>query len=263
MSSSPNESRLSGAPVRLFVCDIDGCLSEPYQPYDLERMAALRAYAALAETEAAYPRLSLCSGRAYPYVEAMTQVLGVREEVLFEAGGGAFAPVAAQVTWHPAFGDDAARRLDEAKAWLVAHILPGTSLMYDYGKRTQAGVIGPVAAEIYAAVPAVEAYAQATHPGFSVFHTPVSIDLVPPGITKAEGLPWLAERAGVSLEEVAFIGDSNGDLGGLGVVGRSFAPSNAAESVREAAGFVAEEPLVAGVLECYERCAEHNRALGM
>jgi hydroxymethylpyrimidine pyrophosphatase-like HAD family hydrolase len=252
----PNQSA-----VRLFVCDIDGCLAEPYQPYDLARLGALRDYAARAEADPAYPAVSLCSGRAYPYVEAMTQVLGLTAPVLFEAGGGLFDPAEAQVYWPPAFTPEVAAALDAVKAWLIAEVLPGTALMYDYGKRTQAGVIGPVEAEVYAAVPRVEAYVAEHYPDLVVYHTPVSVDVIRRGITKAEGMPWLAGRVGLPLEEIAYIGDSNGDLGALGVVGHAFAPSNAAASVRETAQYVAEGDHIAGVLECYERCVKHNRSL--
>ncbi|MGA1495494.1 MAG: HAD family phosphatase, partial [Rhodothermales bacterium] len=68
--------------TKLFVSDIDGCLAMPYEPFRMDRMRALmgRIHAS------GSPAFSLCSGRAYAYVEAMTQLLGLRVPTLFESG---------------------------------------------------------------------------------------------------------------------------------------------------------------------------------
>jgi len=61
--------------IKLFVTDIDGCLGEPYTPYDLDGLATLRRYAHDAgppTAPSATPAVSICSGRPYPYVEALT-----------------------------------------------------------------------------------------------------------------------------------------------------------------------------------------------
>ncbi|HEX7069182.1 MAG TPA: HAD family phosphatase, partial [Rhodothermales bacterium] len=86
--------------IRLFVSDIDGCLSEAYRPYDIpafSRLAAMVADAGGLGDKPGIPAFSLCSGRAFAYVEAMTQLLGISTPVLFEAGGGIFDPVAVRV----------------------------------------------------------------------------------------------------------------------------------------------------------------------
>ena len=82
--------------IKLFVTDIDGCLAEPYEPYDLEGLGTLRRLA----DEAQGPTLSICSGRPYPYVEAMTQALDLTTPVLFEAGRYRIEPAAARLKKH-------------------------------------------------------------------------------------------------------------------------------------------------------------------
>lgn len=245
-------------PVRLFISDIDGCLSEPYEPYDLERFVALAGLARAAEGMPGRPRFSLCSGRPFSYVEAMSQVLGLRAPVLFESGGGMFDPVAAQAAWSPAFTDDLAAQLDEVRSWFERDVLPGTGLRYDYGKRTQAGIIGPDRPEVARWVPRVERFVEERFPGLVVFHTPVSIDVVARAITKREAMHWLADVAGTDLAEIAYIGDTNGDLGALEEVGYSFAPANADPAVRAAVDVVTRGAVTDGVLEAYRWCLAHN-----
>ncbi len=249
--------------IKLFVSDIDGCLAEPFRPFDRARFQELAAYAGAAgalDGDGALPAFSLCSGRALPYVEAVTQALGLHLPVLFEAGGGLFDLASGRVQWHPAFTRDLQEQIDAVRRWMMQICLPGTRLAYDYGKRTQAGLIGPDADEIEALVPVVERYVAEHFPGLCVFHTPISIDVLAEGITKKDGLRWLGERLGCPVDQVAFIGDTNGDLGALEDVGFSFAPANAAEAVRRRVHVVTDGPYIDGVLEAYRWCAARNEA---
>lgn len=248
--------------IRLFVSDIDGCLAEPYCAYALDHFVTLAALAqrAGAVGEGELPAFSLCSGRAYAYVEAVTQVLGLQAPVLFESGGGLFDPAARRVFWNPRFTDALAAQLEEVRHWMVGTCEPGTSMMYDYGKRTQAGLIGPDPEEVARYVLEVEAYVAERFPGLRVFHTDVSIDVVPAGITKRQGMDWLAERTGVPLSAMAFIGDTNGDIEALQAVGYAFAPENAAPAVKRAAGAVTRGGTIEGVIEAYRWCVARHEA---
>ena len=250
--------------IRLFISDIDGCLAEPYHPYDLDRFSQLAAWieeAGLPQDTRTMPAFSICSGRAYPYVEALTQALGVQVPVLFEAGGGLFDPRTAQVTWHPAFRPEVEAAIGAVKAWLIDTIVPGTAFIYDYGKRTQAGVIGPNAEEVEAKVPIVEAYVAEHHPALRVFHTSVSIDVLSAEITKRQGVHWLAEHVNVPLDAMAYLGDTGGDLEALGEVGFSFAPANGTDAVKERVLTVTQGAGIEGVLEAYSWCCAHNRSV--
>lgn len=180
--------------INLFISDIDGCLAEPYQPWDLNGLELLARYARAADAldrGGTRPVVSLCSGRAYAYVEAMTQALGLTTPVLFESGAGLFHPEQAKTTWNPAFTKAVEAQLNDVREWMLETCVPGTSLSLDYNKRTQAGVVSPDTAEIERFIPEVEAYVEEHAPDLHVFPTHVSIDVVPPTITKRDGLEWL------------------------------------------------------------------------
>lgn len=239
--------------IELFVTDIDGCLAEPYEPFDLEGLATLRRRA---ETQA--PALSICSGRAYPYVEAMTQALGLTTPVLFEAGGGRFDPVAARTTWSPHLTDEMEAKLNTVQRWFLSECVPGTSVSLDHAKRTQAGVVSPDPDEITAVRARTEEFVAENVPDLRVFSTEVSVDVVPPGITKRTGLEWLTDHLGVEMDEVAYIGDTDSDLEALSAAGTSFAPANADEEVLRTVDHVTDGPVLEGVLEAYRQCLELN-----
>ena len=251
--------------IKVFISDIDGCLAEPYQPYDLPAWQTLATYTEQAEREhhrtayAVYPRVSLCSGRAYPYVEAVTQALNIRMPVLFESGGGMFILPEAKIIWNPYFSPEIEQDLRKVADWLVRTCTPGTSLSFDYGKRTQAGIIGPDPLEIQRCVPRVTQYVAEHYPRLRVFHTSVSIDVLPAQITKVQALHWLAEVTGVALREMAYIGDTNGDIEALQSVGLSFAPANATTSVKAVVDVVTRGTVIEGVLEAYQYVVRHNQ----
>lgn len=247
--------------IELFVTDIDGCLGLPFVPYDLEGLGTLRGYAEEAGRpgdDRAKPALTICSGRPYPYVEALTQTLDVRTPVLFEAGAGLFDPVAAKTLWSPRWTKDLESTMEELRHWLATECIPGTRLMLDHAKRTHAGVITPDPDEIAELRPRVERYVDENADGLRVFTTDNSVDIVPGGITKRHGLAWLADTLDVEMDEIAYIGDTNGDLEALDAVGTSFAPANAHEVVREQVDYVTDGSILEGTLEAYRFCVQRN-----
>ena len=247
--------------IKLFLADIDGCLAEPYRPYDLEGLARLRAWAARAEADPAWPRVSLCSGRAYAYVEAVAQLLALRAPVLFESGGGRFDLPAARIAWNPAFTPEAEAALGAVRAFFLSDVIPaGRSLSLDYGKRAQAGLVAADPPEIGQVLPMVRAFVTERFPDLRVYETPVSIDVVPAALTKAQALRWLCAQEGLTLAEVAFIGDTRGDAEAIAAAGLGFAPANAAAPARAVADVVTRGAVLEGVLEAYQACVAHNAA---
>jgi HAD superfamily hydrolase (TIGR01484 family) len=249
--------------ITLFVTDIDGCLAQPYEPYDLDGFATFRRFVDEADSLAAEgpaPAVSVCSGRSYPYVEAITQALGISVPVLFEGGGGRFDPVAAQTTWNPALTEEVEGAIEEVRHWFATECAPGTQMSIDHAKRTQAGVVSPNPDEITSVRPRTEEFVAENVPDLRVFSTEVSIDVVPPGITKRTGLEWLTDHLGVEMDEVAYIGDADSDLEALSAAGTSFAPANADEEVLRTVDHVTESSVLEGVLEAYRQCLDRNGA---
>lgn len=249
--------------IKLFISDIDGCLAQPYEPFHLGGFGRLRRYANDADSPTAdttAPAVSLCSGRSYPYVEAMSQALDLSVPVLFEGGGGRFDPVKAQTTWSPALTDEIEAEIEDVRHWFMTECIPGTKLSLDYAKRTQAGIVSPEADEIVEARARTERFVADNVPDLRVYSTHVSVDVVPPGITKRTGLEWLAEHVDVHMSEVAYIGDADADLEALAAVGTSFAPANADEEVLRTVDYVTKGEVLDGTLEAYRHCLDQNRS---
>ena len=247
--------------IKLFLADIDGCLSEPYRPFRLAGFDTLRQWAARAEHDERVPHLGVCSGRSYAYVEAVAQALGLRAPALFESGGGRFDLTDARITWSPALTPDVEAALDACRAFLTAEVVPRSdTVSFDYGKRSQAGIVSPIVGECEQFLPETEAFVAGLDVDLRPYHTPYSVDVVPAALTKVRAIRWLAEAEGLALDEVAFIGDTNGDAAAIAAVGAGFAPSNAAASAKAAADAVTEGAVLDGVIEAYRACLAANGA---
>ena len=53
------------------------------------------------------------------------------------------------------------------------------------------------------------------------------------------------------MDEIAFVGDTNGDVGAMSVCARSFAPANCDEKAKAAASHVSSLSDIDAVLEAY------------
>lgn len=78
------------------------------------------------------------------------------------------------------------------------------------------------------------------------------MDVTDAGCSKAEGISALAAAMGLSLAEVAAIGDDENDVESMGVVGLGIAMGNAIGPVRSAAGMVVADNEHDGVAEAID-----------
>ena len=130
----------------------------------------------------------------------------------------------------------------------------------DREKRTQVGLMGtPEVVE--SVIPSAHEFVTTRYASLLFATTKYSIDVLPGSLSKRHGLTWLSQVSGVDVEAMAFIGDSDGDLGALDLAGIGFAPANAASIVLERADIVTRGSDIDGVLEAYRLCVAHNKAL--
>ncbi len=247
--------------ITYFVLDLDGCLTYPFETPDWNSITKIREYQLQSGKDHTIPALSLCTGRPLPYAEAVAQWMGIRDTIIFESGGGFFHPLTNELTWSPHFNGDIARKSQEIRNWFANDVLsqfPG--VMLEYTKHTDVGMVHTDVNEIGQVYEIARKYIQAGYPEFEVHQTGVSVNIIVKACNKVSGLKFFAERQGVSASQIAYIGDSTGDLMALKWAGAPFAPSNAIREVRESARVMNGEA-TAGVLEAYEAIIAQNRGL--
>lgn len=244
--------------IKLFITDLDGCISTPFKIPDWELLSEIRRLNAQSAHDIAVPSLSICSGRPFPYVEAVAQWLGIDNHVVFESAG-IYELSTNKIHLLPAFDDEAEQQVRELKRWIRNEIIPRyQDVVVEFTKKMDAGIIhldSEVIQEIY---PEVVEYVEEHYSRFEVHYTDVSINIILAQNNKRNGILELSEIMNLEPSEVAYIGDSSGDIPGLKIVGRAFAPLNASEDVKEVAKVLKAETTDA-VLMAYRSIIQENR----
>jgi hydroxymethylpyrimidine pyrophosphatase-like HAD family hydrolase len=245
--------------IRLFVLDIDGCLSYPFRSPIWPDLGKIRDLNNLSRSDSSIPPITICSGRPLPYVEAVAQWLDVGYPVLFESGAGIYTVRNNELKWHPVVTDDALKQNRELAEFVDKEVIPRYPGMFrEFSKFTDVGMVSAKEVDIQHACEQIISHVDGNYPGFEVHHTEVSVNVILRNCNKGEGLRFLSEITSIPLSEMAYIGDSSGDITALKLVGRAFAPSNATIGVKEVAE-VLEMETSGAILAAYNILIKENR----
>lgn len=248
---------MAARPVRLVVSDVEGCvIPGSGRPWDLAVLADLAAYTRRAGRDAGLPPFTLASGRPVQYVEALGHALGLEWPVCCENGA---------VLFHPREGraellasEEQQALMEEVRRFLRTLPARRGRWRVAVGKEVCVSLV-PVDPGLDAArllAEAREAVAAGLGLGDGQLHFTRSagaVDIVPAGLDKGTGVRALAERLGISPQDVLAIGDSLNDLPLLAAAGVACAPGNADPEVRGRVAYVSPAPYGAGVLDVLRR----------
>lgn len=245
--------------IKLFITDLDGCISHPFVSPDWRALSRIKELSRLSREDETIPALTICSGRPFPYVEVVGQWLDVDYPMLFESGGGMYDIKTNEITWNPHFDDEAKKAVVEIKKWLEGTLIKNYKGTYpEFAKYTDAGLVNPDSSKIALMHKEVLNHVNGNYPMFEVHVTDVSVNIILKKTNKGGGIRFLCEKLDIDLDEVAYIGDTGGDIPALEIVGKSFAPQNANSGVKEVVDVITQET-TRGVLEAYEQLIAFNR----
>ena len=247
--------------IKLFITDLDGCISHPFVSPDWEAISKIKELNQRSRNEDEIPALTICSGRPFPYVEAVAQWLDVNIPMVFESGGGMYDFKTNEITWNPHFDEEAKAAVAEIKDWINGTLIKNYKGTYpEFAKYTDVGLVNPDPSKVALMHEEILNYVPGRYPMFEVHATDISVNIILKKANKGVGIKLLCELLDIDLEEVAYIGDSSGDMPGLKIVGKSFAPINAKSFVKDTVDQVTKEA-TEGVLEAYEQLIEYNKSL--
>lgn len=247
--------------IKLFITDLDGCISHPFKSPDWDAIAEIRELNIRSREEEHIPPLTICSGRPFPYVEAVGQWLQVEKPMLFESGGGMYNMELNSITWNPYFDSEARTAVSEIKEWMEQSLIKNYEGTYpEFAKFTDAGLVNPDPSKIALMHKEVTDFMGDKYPMFETHLTDVSVNIILSKANKGQGIRNLCDVLKIDVKECAYIGDTSGDIPGLEIVGQSFAPSNAKSFVKEMVQTVTQET-TQGVLEAYKKIIAHNKSL--
>lgn len=234
--------------MQLLVFDVDGVLSAgEAQPLDLELLKRLAGLNRAARNNKQRPAVTLNTGRPSPYVEALMQALNGWQPALFENGAGLYFPQTYQFQTTPLLtpeGKDTLRHIVELLDKDIvqpghAYWQPGKTVCYTLFAHPPLTI-----ADIVAEVSAIVADCSDQ---FTVSLAGLALNIHPRHVNKGTGLQWLAQVTGIDPGAMGGVGDTDGDIDFLKLVGSPAAPANATETVRAVAQYVSPYRTTAGL----------------
>lgn len=246
--------------IKLFVTDLDGCISFPFQAPVWENMSQIRRLNEESRNDKTVPALSICTGRPYPYAEAVAQWLHIDIPFVFESAG--------LYIWNgnyikTALKDDEVDLVPiiEVRRWIQNEVLPSfPSAAIEFTKRMDAGVVSPDKSVIDDIHSIIKERVENSYPNLEIHITDVSVNILLGGNNKLQGMKLLAEELNITLDEIAYIGDTGGDIPALREVKKAFCPSNATRAVKNVSKEMHGKTSDA-VLAAYREVIEYNRSL--
>lgn len=244
------------------VCDIDGCLGpESTEPMDISGLEWIRNWN-LGAMEAGLPRLTLCSGRPLPFVEALCRVVcNTSLPAICENGVWLFDPASNGFVRDPSISAGDIHAVHEASEW-IEEDFGGQGVVIQPGKSASISLWHPEVEFLRSLVPVLNTrFGQEGWP-FRVSMTVAWINCDLAHISKGTGLKRFVERTGLRKERMIGIGDSASDLVMKEHV-RAFAcPANAAAEVRANSDVIAREEEILGVCEILDLIRRQSQGGG-
>jgi HAD superfamily hydrolase (TIGR01484 family) len=250
--------------IKLLVTDLDGCISHPFNPPNWNAISQIKDLNEQSEESTVIPALTLCTGRPYPYAEAVAQWLNVRFPILFESGVGSYHPKTNNLLWSSIITPEIQDYFDEIRRWTEKEILPRyPNNLIEYTKKIDVGLVSPNKKDIMEMFDLMVERTKDRPDLVEVHNTDVSVNVIYKHCNKGTGLLWLSQLTGIEISEMAYIGDGMNDAPALELAPYSFAPFNSRIEAKNAAKMVLNSDSTHAVLEAYQFCINLNKSEGI
>lgn len=246
--------------IKLFVTDLDGCISHPFIPPNWNAITKIKELNEASLTDHTIPALTICTGRPYPYAEAVAQWLNVRYEIIFESGAGMYHPKTNDLIWSDIITPSIQTYFDELRAWTVKEVIPNyPNTLQEFTKKSDVGLVSPNVSHIMEMYQILLEKTKKERDWVEVHNTDISVNVIYKHCNKGTGINWLGELNGIKVSEMGFIGDGMNDVAALVQAKIGFSPSNGRPEAKESANIVLKTDSTEAVLEAYEYCITQNR----
>lgn len=245
--------------IKLIAMDLDGTL------LDSKKLISQRNMEAIAAARKAGVYVTLATGRMYSAAAYFARQIEANAPVVCCNGSMVRTPGARESVFEKLYDDDVAKAvLSECyengwyAQWYVGEEIYAESFrreMFDSYKTVKDFTIREVGKNFLpyvhdvvqivvrdgeGRVPQIAAYLAEKYKGglSAQQNTGYSVDLTPPGITKASGLEALRLHLGLKTEEIMVCGDADNDLAMLAYAGLSIVPENGTDEAKALADYI-------------------------
>lgn len=232
------------------VCDLDGCLGpESADCLDADGLARVAEHNRRAWKGRDRPMVTLCTGRPVPFVECLSRLIDNKLPVMAENGVWLWDPATNVHERDPGITPAHVRRVHEAQDWLEETYGP-RGVTQQPGKTCSVSLYHPDHDYLHSITDEVrEGLVNRLGLPFRVSATWFYINCDLDFVSKTTAIERFVRRTGIPHERLAGVGDTMPDLKIKDACAWFGCPGNAKDELKPHADFVAEAPMVEGVLE--------------
>ncbi len=213
-----------------------------------------------------FPKIGLCTGRDRNFNEAILLILGPPDSFsIIEHGIALFNARTKELIFHPALTKKKQGVFKKIRQKIVPRILE------KYGGLDYPGNLICVDLELGRAptYKEIEAYYQKVREEISdylnlvnIAYSSNAVSIIPKGISKAEGMKFMAESTKINLKNVVGIGDAPNDFSWLSLIGQVACPNNAGDEckdfVKKRNGYISLFDFATGVADIIHHFVEEG-----
>lgn len=237
--------------IKLLVLDIDGVINRGHEKsYNIEILKKLQDINNKSKIDNSVPGISLITGRPGAYAEAICQVIGCYQPIIFEHGTGSFNPNKFKSIANPALGDvDHLLKIYEK---IRLSFLKNKKAYVQTGREYSMSIfpyqefnledINSVCSDILGS----------DLEFFDILGAQTCLNIIPKDFHKGTGLKFLSRLTGINISEMLTVGDSEIDVPMLNISGFSACPANSSDSVKNVSKYCASKKYDQGLLEILE-----------
>jgi HAD superfamily hydrolase (TIGR01484 family) len=232
--------------IKLIIFDIDGVLTGgETKALDHELLKCLAGLNRSARQNSKLPGVTLCSGRAAPYVELMTQAIDGFLPAVFENGAGLYSPQSYSFIANPIL--DARSSIYLVRQRIQTELVDSRFAFFQPGKEYTLTLFPTDPANYSRLQYEVERVLGPLCEGVDLVQSPSCLNVLPRGVNKGSGVQFLASQTGIDVNCMLGVGDSDNDLPFLTLVGYNAAPANANTAVKSIVQYISPQAHVDGV----------------
>ncbi|MBU0656043.1 MAG: HAD hydrolase family protein [Gammaproteobacteria bacterium] len=236
--------------INNFLIDIDGCIIEgKLHDINLPHLTTL-----FYEIKQLHSSVHLCTGRSAPYVEAISQLLGIDQWCICENGAYFYHPKTDEVILHPLVTEATISTLTSLKTLFRQQKYKSICKM-ELGKEVCIS-LNPINMSIENLFEII--VKDIDRNLLYINHSTTAVDITPKWVDKGCGLRILAKMGGFNLTDVLAIGDSSGDLPFMQLAGVKACPANASDTVKSISDYISPYPTTEGVIDIIQYYSNIN-----
>lgn len=233
-----------------FLLDIDGCITDgKNQVINLQTMSQLQELIQIGNTIGI--QTALCTGRSAVYVEAIAQMLGIKDWCICENGAYLYHSGTDEIKLNPLINLETLSYLTNIKTKLTTDSKFTSISKLEIGKEICISLNAINNLDIKSLHKILKDEIDITKANIN--HSTTAVDITPLNVNKGNAFDFWCQFKEIDTNGVIGVGDSQGDLSFLVKCGQVACPSNAIDKIKSLAFFVANTSTTSGLVEIYQQ----------